>query len=76
MSSKNDVACLTGNGTCPAGDAANMKLVEVSDADVAKAKEILTTTVLPEWAERAGGDWAARWNDSVGTVVGVQIKTN
>jgi len=29
--------------------------------------------VLPDWAERAGGDWAARWNDSVGQVVGVSI---
>lgn len=63
----------TGNGTCPAGDPADMTLVEVSDADVAKAKDILTTTVLPEWAERAGKDWVARWNDSVGATVGVTV---
>ncbi|MCC9620504.1 TRAP transporter substrate-binding protein [Thalassospira sp. MA62] len=73
---ENDVACLTGNGTCPAGDAADMTLVEVSEADVAKAKEILTTTVLPEWAERAGDDWVARWNDSVGKTVGVTVPLN
>ncbi len=73
---KNDVACLTGNGTCPAGDAASMRLVEVSEADVAKAKEILTTTVLPEWAERAGNDWVKRWNDSVGATVGVTVPLN
>jgi hypothetical protein len=29
--------------------------------------------VLPEWAERAGADWAKRWNDTVGTTVGVII---
>lgn len=68
-----DIACLTGNGECPSGDARSMTLVEVSDADFAKARDILTSEVLPEWAERAGGDWAARWNDSVGKVVGVSI---
>ncbi len=69
----NDIACLTGNGECTAGEARSMVLVEASDADFAKAREILTTVVLPEWAERAGGDWAERWNDSVGKVVGVTI---
>jgi TRAP-type C4-dicarboxylate transport system substrate-binding protein len=69
-----DIACLTGNGDCPAGEARNMTLVEVSDEDFARAREILITDVLPDWAERAGGDWAQRWNDSVGAVVGVTIE--
>ena len=72
----NDVACLTGNGECASGDARAMTLVEVSDADSAKAREILETEVLPEWASRAGDDWTARWNDSVGQVVGVTIVAN
>ena len=70
----NDIACLTGNGDCASGDKRSMVLVEASDADFAKARDILTTQVLPEWAERAGGDWKARWNDSVGAVVGVTIE--
>ncbi len=70
----NDIACLTGNGDCPAGDARDMTLVEASDADFAKARDILVAEVLPGWAERAGDDWAARWNASVGQVVGVEIK--
>ena len=69
----NDIACLTGNGDCPSGEARSMTLVAVSDADFTRARDILTSEVLPEWAERAGGDWAARWNDSVGQVVGVTI---
>ena len=69
----NDIACLTGNGDCPSGDARSMTLVDVSDADFERARDILTSEVLPEWAERAGGEWAARWNDSVGKVVGVTI---
>ncbi|MCC1491507.1 TRAP transporter substrate-binding protein [Cognatishimia sp. F0-27] len=69
----NDIACLTGNGDCPSGDARSMTLVEASDADMAKARDVLVGLVLPDWAERAGGDWAERWNASVGEAVGVKI---
>ncbi|MFY0312761.1 TRAP transporter substrate-binding protein [Leisingera sp. D0M16] len=69
----NDIACLTGNGDCPSGEARSMTLVEVSDADFAKARDVLVSEVLPEWAERAGTDWAERWNASVGKTVGVTI---
>jgi len=72
----NDVACLTGTGTCASGDARSMVLVEVSDEDFARARSILETEVLPDWASRAGADWAARWNDSVGQVVGVTVTAN
>jgi len=69
----NDIACLTGNGECPSGEARSMTLVDVSEADFTRARDILTSEVLPEWAERAGGDWSTRWNASVGTIVGVEI---
>ncbi|MEL7149574.1 MAG: TRAP transporter substrate-binding protein [Pseudomonadota bacterium] len=69
----NDIACLTGNGDCTSGDARSMTLVEVSDADFEKARGVLVDKVLPDWAERAGGDWGTRWNESVGAVVGVTI---
>ncbi|MEL7344199.1 MAG: TRAP transporter substrate-binding protein [Pseudomonadota bacterium] len=69
----NDIACLTGNGDCPSGEARDMTLVEVSVADFEKARGVLVNQVLPDWAERAGGDWGARWNESVGAVVGVTI---
>ena len=69
----NDIACLTGNGDCPAGESRGMTLVEVSDADFEKARGVLVNEVLPDWAERAGDDWAKRWNESVGSVVGVTI---
>lgn len=68
-----DVACLTGNGECPRGEPADMVLVEPTAEDEATAREILTDTVLPDWAERAGNDWAQRWNESVGETVGIQI---
>ncbi len=69
----NDIACLTGNGECPAGDSHSMTLVEVSDADFDNARAVLVDQVLPEWAERAGDEWTARWNETVGSVVGVTI---
>jgi len=67
-----DVACLTGNGDCP-GDKRSMKLVEVTEADVSTARDILLSSVLPDWATRAGGDWGQRWNDTVGKATGVEI---
>ena len=72
----NDVACLTGNGECASGDARSMVLVEASEEDFARAREILEAEVLPDWAARAGSDWVSRWNDSVGKVVGITIAAN
>ncbi|PTW56625.1 TRAP-type C4-dicarboxylate transport system substrate-binding protein [Breoghania corrubedonensis] len=72
----NDVACLTGEGDCQSGEARAMVLVPASEADMATAREILETVVLPDWGKRAGKDWAERWNASVGKVVEVSIPTN
>jgi TRAP-type C4-dicarboxylate transport system substrate-binding protein len=71
---ENDIACLTGTGECPSGEARDMTLVEVSDADFERAREVLVSDVLPAWAGRAGDDWAKRWNDTVGEAVGVSIE--
>lgn len=70
-----DIACLTGNGECP-GDKRGMTLVEASDADFNTARDVLVSQVLPDWAERSGGDWGKRWNDTVGKATGVQIPLN
>ena len=70
---RDDVACLTGKGECKAGKAASMTLVEPTEEDEALAKKVLETEVLPDWAKRAGADWAKRWNDTVGKVVGVTV---
>ena len=67
-----DIACLTG-GDCAEGAAASMTLVELSEDDKARAIEVLESSILPDWASRAGGDWAQRWNDSVGAALGVSI---
>ncbi|MCC5965119.1 MAG: TRAP transporter substrate-binding protein [Natronohydrobacter sp.] len=70
---ENDIACLTGTGECASGDARNMVLVEVSDEDMARARDVVVNQVLPDWAARAGSDWATRWSDEVGSVLGVSL---
>ena len=70
-----DIACLTGSGECAAGEPAGMTLAEPSEADRQLAESVLTETVLPDWAKRAGSDWAQRWNDTVGSAVGVTTAT-
>lgn len=67
-----DIACLTGDASCE-GSRASMTVVEASDEDLARAREILVAEVLPDWASRAGDDWAARWNETVGQTVGLSI---
>ncbi|APX90964.1 C4-dicarboxylate ABC transporter substrate-binding protein [Brevirhabdus pacifica] len=69
-----DIACLTGNGECPVGDAHEMTLVEPAEGDVATVREALTGTVLPDWSERVGAEWTARWNDTVGAAAGLTIE--
>ncbi len=70
-----DIACLTGEGEgeCASGEVRDMTLVAASEEDFATAREILEREVLPEWADRAGSDWASRWNDTVGQTVGVEV---
>jgi len=68
-----DIACLTGSGECDRGPAASMTLVEVSAEDQARAVSILEEKILPDWSQRAGGDWAKRWNETVGAALGASI---
>lgn len=67
-----DIACLTGSETC-AGSTAAMTVVEASEDDMTRARQILTDEVLPDWAARAGDEWATRWNETVGQTVGLTI---
>ncbi|MXN17786.1 C4-dicarboxylate ABC transporter substrate-binding protein [Pseudooceanicola sp. GBMRC 2024] len=67
------IDCLSGSEACKKPTGAKMEIINFSDADIAKAKEILVSTVLPDWAGRTTPEWVSRWNDSVGKVTGVQI---
>ena len=67
------ISCNTG-GACDFGEPADMTLVPVSEADQAKLAEVLTSTVLPKWAERCGADCAGRWDETVGAVVNLSAQ--
>jgi TRAP-type transport system periplasmic protein len=68
------VNCNTGQGECTTGIKANMKLVEVTDADKKMLADMVSTTILPRWAERCGGDCVSEWNATVGKVLGFEAK--
>ncbi len=70
------IACLTGVGepACTHGKAGTMKLVTVTDADVATARKLLAESVLPSWASRTEAAYVAKWNATVGKLVGLTAK--
>jgi len=70
------VNCNTGLGECKNGIKANMKLVEVSDADKAMLAKMVGETILPRWAERCGAACVADWNATVGKVLGFEAKAD
>lgn len=72
--------CSTGDDRCnPEATAprnltkTELTLVELTEADSDRLKELLSARVLPEFASACGADCAARWNETVGPVVGVTI---
>jgi TRAP-type C4-dicarboxylate transport system substrate-binding protein len=68
------INCNTGAGECKTGIKANMKLVEVSDADRALLAAMVTKTILPRWAGRCGKTCVADWNATVGKAIGFEAK--
>lgn len=69
---QNDINCLTGSGECTSGKSAAMKLVVATKADKDTARAALINTVLPDWVSRTDAAYIKRWNDTVGSVVGVK----
>jgi TRAP-type C4-dicarboxylate transport system substrate-binding protein len=73
QATKEGVNCNTGKGECTLGKKGNMTLVKITDADKALKKQLLQNVVLVKWGQRCGKDCAAKWNETVGKVVGLQI---
>ena len=72
--SQEAVNCNTGIGECTTGLKANMKLVDVTDADREMLAGMVTETILPRWAERCGEACVAAWNETVGKVLGLEAE--
>lgn len=67
------VACNIGKPSCTLGKKAKMTLVPLSKADAEKRAEIVQNVVLVKWGKRCGKPCAAKWNETVGKVVGLTI---
>ena len=64
------IACNTGQDSCEKGTKANLTLVALTDADKARQKEIVESTVIARWAKQCGAACVERWNGTVGKVLG------
>lgn len=67
--SEEGIACLTGQGECTRGDAGSMVLVEVTEEDFERGKQLLADEVLPRWAARVDQEWVDLWNETIGAKV-------
>ncbi|EDP61976.1 putative transport protein [alpha proteobacterium BAL199] len=67
------VNCNIGKDPCTLGKKGKMTLVALSDADKAKRATVVQDVVLVKWGKRCGKECAAKWNDTVGKVVGLTI---
>lgn len=68
------INCLTGTGECELGEAEDMTLVELSEGDIERGRELLLSDLLPAWASRVDAEWVERWNDTIGDVTGLSAK--
>jgi TRAP-type C4-dicarboxylate transport system substrate-binding protein len=68
------INCNTGQEPCTTGIKANMKLVEVTEADSALLAGMVNDTILPRWAARCGEQCVADWNGTVGAALGFEAK--
>ncbi|WP_241649119.1 TRAP transporter substrate-binding protein [Paenirhodobacter populi] len=65
------LSCLSG-GECKMGIPAKIDVVEISEADKEKGREIVRDYVLPGWAKRCGADCVTEWNATVGAALGIE----
>jgi len=70
------INCSIGQGACKFGFPGRMTLAPPSEKDLAAAKTVVETVVVPNWAKRCGATCAQRWQETVGKVVGISIKAN
>jgi TRAP-type transport system periplasmic protein len=65
--------CNFNQDPCEMGSKVDMTLVEISEEDRERHKELMESVVLVEWGKRCGRDCAEEWNGTVGPVVGLEI---
>jgi TRAP-type C4-dicarboxylate transport system substrate-binding protein len=64
-------------GECQYGTKGKMDLYRLSDAEIAKVRDIVANSVLANWAEECSAAYepcVAKWNDTIGEVIGVTVE--
>ena len=67
------VNCNTSKDPCTIGKKVSMKLIELTPDQIQEKTKLMENTVLVGWAKRCGKECAAKWNDTVGKVLGMKI---
>ena len=65
------INCSIGKDPCKYGFKGKMTLNPVSADDLAQAKKVVSTIVVPNWAKRCGEQCTKDWLATVGKVVGI-----
>jgi len=71
------VACNTGQDSCKTHKKYSMKLVEISDSDRKKIKEVAQKVVLPIWKKTCNAvdeNCSKTWNETAGVAAGLTIE--
>ena len=68
------IACNVGASACASGRKGNMTEVRETPADAKRRQEILVRNVLPGWIKRCGPQCAQLWKQTIGPVVGIEIR--
>lgn len=69
------IACNTG-GDCAYGEPKALTLVEVTDADLELAKQVMQEKVLPRWTERCDAACIGAWNETAGKVLEISASAD
>jgi TRAP-type transport system periplasmic protein len=70
------INCSIGVDPCVYGYKGAMMLVEPSEENLARQREILEATVLPDWASRCGKDCAEKFNATMGEILDLSVDTD
>ncbi|MGH9578076.1 MAG: hypothetical protein ACRD3R_11625, partial [Terriglobales bacterium] len=70
------INCSIGKDPCKLGFKGKMTLNSLSAEDLAAAKKVVSSTVVPNWAKRCGQKCTQDWLATVGPVVGIKSVGN
>lgn len=69
------INCSIGKDPCKYGYKGKMTLVPPAEADLARQRDILQKTILPDWGKRCGKACAEKFNQTIGKILNVSIDT-